>query len=251
MTRTNYLLWAIYIALLLVLLPHTAWTFGQFEPSGWDWLGWIAAFAFEAAIAAFTWRLKGLIESTPNYRAGKVWLRRLKYRYANPYGMGLLVTLAVSGLANWAHAVEFGQAFRVFADYSIPPAMFSVAFGAALPAISLLFARVLAETQDTEQEANQELVEAKQNIKELRKQVREVEADRIAAEGRANEAEQRFTAAEDLFASLFAAAKRERILAVHQRWPALPPSAIAVITEASPSHVSGVLKEIEAEGEEI
>jgi hypothetical protein len=30
---TNILLWAIYLALLAVLLPHTAWAFGRFEVS--------------------------------------------------------------------------------------------------------------------------------------------------------------------------------------------------------------------------
>lgn len=38
---TKRALWTIYIALLFVLLPHTAWAFGQFEPEEWRWLGWI------------------------------------------------------------------------------------------------------------------------------------------------------------------------------------------------------------------
>jgi len=239
-TWTNYLLWATYIALLLVLWPHTSWLLSRLEQEN-QWgqiIGWVGAFAFEAAILVFTWRLKKIIENTPNYRTGRIWLRKLKYRYANIHGMGLLVFLIISGLANWAHAVEFGRPFKVFTDYSVPPVMFSVAFGAALPIISLLFARALAETQDTEQEANEELIEANQNIRELRKQVKAAEQARTLAE-------QRFGAIGDLVARLFSEVKRERILAVHQRWPALPPSAIAVITEASPSHVSGVLKEME------
>jgi len=196
MIWTDKILWAIYIALLAVLFPHTAWAFSQFEPEGWDWVGWVAAFAFEAAIAAFTWRLKLLIETTPNYRTGRVWLRRLQYRYINFYGFGLLAALIISAVANWAHAVEFGQPFAVFAQYSVPPAVFSVAFGAILPIISLLFARVLAEAQDTEQEANPELAEAKQTVKELRKQLRETEEARTLAE-------QRFGAIGDLVARLF------------------------------------------------
>jgi len=236
MIWTDWILWAIYIALLGVLFPHTAWAFRQFEPEGWGFVGWVAAFAFEAAIAAFTWRLKLLIETTPNYRTGQVWLRRLRYRYVNFYGFGLLAALIISAAANWAHAVEFGQPFAVFAEYSISPIIFSVGFGAILPVISLLFARVLAEAQDTEQEANQELVEAKQSIRELRKQLKEAEEARTLAE-------ERFGAIGDLVARLFAEEKRQRILAAKQRWPALPSGSIAIIAESSPSYVSEVLRE--------
>jgi hypothetical protein len=233
-------------------LPHTAWAFRQFEPQGWAWVGWVAAFAFEAAIAAFTWRLKQLIETTPNYRARIVWLRRFKYRYFSPYGLGLFAALIISAVANWAHAVEFGQEFAVFARYSVPTWAFSVGFGAILPLISLLFARVLAEAQDTEEEANQDLVEAKGTIKELRKQLKEAEAartsaekqaeeDRIIAERKIYEAEQRFAAVGELVARLFAEEKKQRILAARTQWPQLPAASIAIIAESSPSYVSEVL----------
>jgi hypothetical protein len=230
----NRALWVIYIALLAVLLPHTSWAFRQFEPKGWAWVGWVAAFAFEAAIAAFTWRLKQLIETTPNYRAGIVWLRRFKYRYFSPYGLGLFAALIISAVANWAHAVEFGQEFAVFARYSVPTWAFSVGFGAILPLISLLFARVLAEAQDTEEETNQDLVEAKQTIKELRKQLKNTEDARTLAE-------ERFGAMGDLVHYLFAEEKRLRILAIKQLWPQLPGKTIANMTEASQSYVSEVL----------
>jgi transposase InsO family protein len=62
---SNTLLWAIYLSLLAVLLPHTAWAFARFEPPGNGSFGiaWgaitacAAAFAFEAAIAALTHKL--------------------------------------------------------------------------------------------------------------------------------------------------------------------------------------------------
>ncbi len=61
----SILLWAIYLALLVVLLPHTAWAFGRFESPAEGWLNiqwgmvtaWAATLAFEAAIAALTHRL--------------------------------------------------------------------------------------------------------------------------------------------------------------------------------------------------
>ncbi len=36
---SDILLWAIYLALLAVLLPHTAWAFGRFESSAVSQLG--------------------------------------------------------------------------------------------------------------------------------------------------------------------------------------------------------------------
>ena len=256
--RIEHVLWAVYIALLGVLLPHTAWAFQQFEPKGWGFVGWVAAFAFEAAIAAFTWRLKQVIETTPNYKVGNVWLRKTQYRYFNPYGFGLLAALVVSAVANWAHAVEFAQPFRVFAAYSVPPTLFSVGFGAILPVISLLFARVLAEAKESEGETNQDLLEAKAAVKELRKQLKESEEARSGAEEKIRiieqeaeadrrAAEHRFDAISELVARLFAEEKRQRILAARERWPELPAASIAIIAESSPSYVSEVLADNKVE----
>ena len=36
----NPLLWVIYLALLAVLLPHTAWAFAVFEPDGQRLVAW-------------------------------------------------------------------------------------------------------------------------------------------------------------------------------------------------------------------
>lgn len=232
--KIDYILWTIFFALLGVLLPHTAWAFGQFEPEGWWLVGWIAAFTFEAAIAAFTWKLKQRIERTPRYTTGRIWLRKLTYRYLNAYGIALFAALCLSAAANWSHAVEFGRTFKVFANYSVSPGIFSVVFGAILPLISLLFAWVLAEAKGDEVEANPELNKAKETIRELRKQLRETEDARTLAE-------ERFGAIGDLAARLFAEEKRQRILAARERWPQLPAGTIAIIAESSPSYVSEVL----------
>jgi len=84
---SNIVLWSIYLALLGVLLPHTAWAFSMFEPERWAWLGWVAAIAFEGAIAAFTWKLKQNIEQTGTF--GRVWsdLRRVWYIFDPPTGL--------------------------------------------------------------------------------------------------------------------------------------------------------------------
>jgi hypothetical protein len=165
---SNLLLWAIYLALLVVLLPHTAWAFGRFESPAVGWLNtqwgtvraWAAAFAFEAAIAALTHKLAKHIESTPRYSAGRVWLRRISYQYLNAFSAGLSVAVWVSVLANFGHAVEFGQDLAIFGQYKVPPLLYSLAFGGILPLVSLMFARILANTGETEPGANSELTEA-------------------------------------------------------------------------------------------
>jgi hypothetical protein len=230
--------WAIYLALLGVLLPHTAWAFGRFEPEAWSWLGWVAAIAFEGAIATFTWRLKGTIEATTRHRS--TWLR-FRRRYLNVYGLGLLVAIAISSAANWAHSVQFGQPFAVFGLYSVPPLAFSIAFGGILPVCSLLFARILADVQDLEVETNPELMRVKDNVSVLRRQLRESEHALAKAEQRANQAED----AARLIIRLSAEDKAARILAAREQWPELPQAGVAVITGTSPAYVSQVLKAAE------
>ena len=247
---SNILLWTIYLALLAVLLPHTAWAFGRFESPEKGWLNvpwgmvtaWAAAFAFEAAIAALTHKLAKHIETTPRYTAGRVWLRRISHQYLNAYAAGLLVAVGVSVLANFGHAVEFGRAFAIFGEYKIPPLLYSLAFGGILPLVSLMFARILANTVDDEAGANPELIKAKQTNKELRSELVSAQGRLVDTEARAIAAERRFAAAGDLVARLFAEEKRQRILAAAERWPQLPAASIAVVASASPGYVSEVLK---------
>jgi len=232
---SNIVLWSIYLALLGVLLPHTAWAFAQFEPVQWTWLGWIAAIAFEGAIAAFTWKLKQNIERTPRHKSH--WLR-FRRRYLNIYSLGLLVAIGVSSLANWAHSVEFGQTFAVFGTYSIHPLAYTIAFGAILPACSLLFARILADIQDNEAEVNTDLLEARQTIRELRTEL--------------TTTRQQLTRTEDaarFMLELQAEDKARRILAAAHQWPQLSQAILAQIVNVSPGYVSQVLKSSDEEAE--
>jgi hypothetical protein len=229
---TNALLWAVYLALLGVLLPHTAWAFRQFEPPGWNWLGWVAALAFEGAIAAFTWKLKESIEASPRLKSP--W-RRLRLRYLNAYSVGLATAIAISVAANWAHAVEFGQEFAVFTQYAAPRLIYSIAFGAILPFCSLLFARILANVQETEEVIDAELTAERERRREAERRARVAEEETVILATK-------LAQTEDIVRALFAESKRDRILAVVARWPRLAPSAVAVIAEASPSYVSEVLK---------
>lgn len=242
----NTLLWIVYIALLAVLLPHTAWAFGKFEPQ--EGLGplvaWAAAFSFEAAIAVLTHKLAKHIESTPKRLRG---VAQFAYRYINAYALGLIVALGVSVLANLAHAVQFGSEISIFAEWGIPTWVYALAFGAVLPLTSLLFARVLSNVVDSEDVTDPEVDRLNTEIKELRGQLRRAEASAHASEVARAEAETRFAAAGDLMSRLFDGAKRERILAARSTWPQLPATAIAIISDSSPSYVSEVLSQVEVE----
>ena len=198
---------------------------------------WAAACAFEAAIAALTHQLAKRIETTPRYTAGHVALRRFSYQYLNAYAAGLFVALGVSGLANFAHAVEYSRNFAMFGRYDVSPLLYSLTFGAILPLVSLLFARILGDS------ANPELNRAKQTIRELRSELEATRAHIIEVESQAALAEQRFVAGGDLFARLFAEEKRQRNLAAAERWPELPAASIAIIVSASLGYVSEVLED--------
>jgi hypothetical protein len=269
-SKTTIILWIVYICLLGVLLPHTAWAFSQMEPLGWGGLltAWVAAIAFEASIAVLTHKLAQHMEGVRR-RTG--W-GRFSYMYLNAFALGLLAATLISALANLAHAVEFGKSLLIFAEWGIPQGVYSVAFGGILPVVSLIFARVLSNVADTEETANPELVTANITIRDLRNTIRQneqaakvelataeqrrldteqqarevfakLEAERIAAEQRAELAEQRFGAAGDLMALLFAENKRDRIIAAKRQWPQLNGSAIAQLTDSKPNYVSEVLSD--------
>lgn len=266
---TTYVLWVVYLALLAVLLPHTAWAFGSMEPESSRITKWIAAIAFESAIAVLTHKLAKHIEATGKIKAP--W-KKFSERYLNPFALGLAMATLVSALANLAHAVEFGQPLQIFSQWGIPQEVYSVAFGGILPFVSLIFARVLSNVVESEdgpnpeveeakariREANRKAAEAEQRAKVAEQQVkalqdeteakaRDVEAQARAlvadAERRVQLAEERFGAAGDLMRMLFSDDKRQRILAIKQWRPQLSGNAIAVIAEASPAYVSEVLRE--------
>lgn len=267
-TSQNIILWLIYIALLGVLLPHTAWAFGRFEPPGGFKLGgaspvaWLAAIAFEAAIAALTHRLAEHIERVPNHKS--LWLR-VRRRYLNEYGIGLVVSVAVSALANLAHAVEYAQPLVLVGSSSLMFALYVTAFGAILPVSSLLFAAVLSNAASGEfieddttavrtalRRAEHETNAAEQRAKAAEEAANIAEQQAKQAEQRAKAAEQqaaadrmRFEAAGDLLVMFTAESKRDRILAIRQRWPELPQSAVALLAESSPSYVSDTLNNAE------
>lgn len=261
-SATTAILWLIYFFLLAVLLPHTAWAFRAFEPvdqehlailwgdfTSADLVAWIAALAFEAAIAVLTHKLAEHIEQTAKMTKGKHWWSALRIRYGNAFFGGLVVATLVSSLANLAHAVEFASDLAIFVRWGIPSEVYVVAFGGVLPLVSLLFARVLSNVNDAEAHEDPAVSELKTTVANLRQQVRDAEARaraaeaaKLTAEQQAQKAQEKFDAAGEFMRLLFADDKRERILAARSQWPQLSGAAIAQITGAAPSYVSEVLK---------
>lgn len=241
-SKTTIVLWIVYIAILAVLLPHTAWAFSSVEPNGSWFVPGAAAFGFEAAIAVLTYKLAEHIEHKPKRMTGT---RLFFHRYFNAFSFGLVIATIISALANLAHAVEFGKALKIFTEWHIPSGVYSLAFGGVLPLVSLTFARVLSNVTDDEEVANPELEAVRAKLTEVNKQLRESERQRIAAEDRARLAEERFGAAGDIMRRIFGDDKRERIIAVREWKPKLPGSAVALITETSPSYVSEIFSELE------
>lgn len=241
------LLWILYVALLAVLLPHTAWAFSMFEPqAGYGpVVGWTAALAFEGTILAVTWRLKQRIESTPRYanRPRRDWLR-FKHRYVNSHAALLMASLIVSGLANWGHAVQFARDLTVFGKYGVDPLFYSISLGAILPVASLLFANVLAEVSEAEEEEDAVLAGARAELREARRLTREAEA-------RAHDAEIRADSFGELARILASPTKKARVLGLAGMYPALPQASIALLTESSTGYVSEIMKEAFVEAEYV
>lgn len=239
--NTQTVLWLVYLSLLGVLLPHTAWAFANFEPDGGEPIAWAAAFTFEAMIAVLTHKLAKHIEQIPNRGS---WWRKFVRRYVNGYSFGLLLSTAVSALANFAHAVEFGGQIEIFTRYGVPFGVYALAFGGILPIASILFARVLSNAVDTEHETDPELEKANTTIKQLRAAAKEAEQRIAIAEQKTTDTEQQFAERSErfgLFERLFSDDAKERIIAARELWPDTSQQRIAKIADAAPSYVSEVV----------
>lgn len=248
----RHLHWLIYIALLGALLPHTAWAFAQFQSDGGAWLAWPLAFVFEGGIFAFTHNLVESIEKSSRLRQkeGEDWLaftwRQLSVGYVNISGLGLLICSTVSGLANFSYAVTFSRALDV---YGIPMLPLELAFGGVLPFISLVFARVLANTEaehqpdDTEAKLRSELRRAKATVEQLRQSKGEAEQQELVAKDRAKTAEQKLQQLQDVakYIELASNSAEVRVKAAKRLWPDVTQATLAEIAGASPSYTSQVL----------
>jgi hypothetical protein len=268
----SIVLWVVFLSLLASLLPHTAWAFDQFEPAEaerWAIFGttatpvaWLFALSFETAIAALTHTLKNHIEarrkSSFNLERARYtwylqWWPMFAYRYLNTYSAGLFAAWLLSTLANLAHAVEYGGSMAIFETWGIPSGFYALTFGAVLPTISLLFARVLSSVREAEQEDDPAFVRSKEELKEARATIREAEQRAKDAEQsirlleqRLNESEQRYKAFGDVVRYLFGqeAAPQERIRWVRETFPNLSQNGISQLLGYAVSTVNKYVVEL-------
>jgi hypothetical protein len=181
-------LWCIYILLLAVLLPHTAWMFQQGEASesaGGTVIAWAAALVFELVILAMTHRFSEHLAGTKGREYKNDW-QKIADKYVNSLAFGALLAWFVSAYANVAHAIEFGNTgIKIFTAWPWVPAWsYPVAFGAVLPTASLLFAWVLSKQDDEAQQADPEVLTYLKEQRDI-SEARLAEANNLLDEGRA------------------------------------------------------------------
>lgn len=242
MIKIKILFYIIYLALLGVLLPHTAWAFSRFQEAvGWGGhknaiLAWALAIVFEGTIFAITYHLKGLIEKssrmkqkTDELRIAFAW-RKFSSAWVNEFGFLLLFTSGVSALANFSYAVEFGQSFLAFDRYGMPRIIYELAFGGTLPVVSVVFARILADTAEAEQERADGELEAKKGERAANKTSARLRIER-----------DKLRIAQTHYEALSDSLAKDRIRAARILWPDESQAKIAGRAGASPSTVSEVL----------
>lgn len=258
-TFKNFL-WIVYVGVLVVVTPHTQWMFAQLEPPDMPGLSWVIAVVVEAAIFGLTHMLTKHIEArrltTFNFErkrleAGRLskyftWWPMFAYRWLNVYSLGLALFVLISGVANLTHAFEYGRPPRTVSEWGIPFAWYTFMFGAALPVMNLLFAAVLAQVDDAEQQTDPELEKAKAERRDAEKRTKELERLLADTERRLDESEKRYYAIGDVVVYLFGTERAlgERIRYVRKTFPQLSQNGISQVLGCSVSTVNEALKEM-------
>jgi uncharacterized membrane-anchored protein YhcB (DUF1043 family) len=293
---TYYAIWAIYILILAVMVPHSQWSWRQLEPAnspiiltGWlltwaDVIALAAAVAFEGGVAVFTHRLAKKIESVKKQYRMKGGVRTYDTwatffaRYGNSFTVALLFCAGVSGIANYFHALQFGVDIVAFSKWSWFRDLFPLAFGAALPVISLVFANALTTVNDDEAEDDPALTELKTKNIELNKAYREqsnafsklqqdfnalkegfskvtdelkialdalkVREDELnATTEQVKSLQERLNNTPDFAKALFSEDAKDRVVGLKQLYPTLPNAAVAIMAKVSAGRVSQILKD--------
>lgn len=237
---STFILWIIFLALLAVLLPHTAWWFSQFQdPRAVDVFGvslypgkitaWFAATVFEGTIAAYTHKLAQHIEALPNYKDTR---KKITERYLNAYGTILLIAWLVSTIANYAYALEFATPVKLFTDTGLPVQIGAAISGGILPLCSLLFARALSNVQEAEPEPSQAEHELLTKNKDLNKTNRELNAENQ----RLNETLRKTNVLQTIFNTDASAA--ERVALAHRTFPDASQTSLSQIMNLSKATVN-------------
>lgn len=259
-TFENFL-WLVYIGVLIVVTPHTQWMFAQLEPPDLPELSWVIAVVVEAAIFGLTHMLVKHIQArklnTFNFERKRMeegrlskhftWWPVFRYRYMNVYSLGLALFVLISGVANLTHAFEYGRPPRLVEEWNVPFLWYTLMFGAALPVMNLLFAAVLAQAGDSEQQVDPELEKAKSEKREAERRNKELEKRLAEAERERDASQKRYEAIGDIVVYLFSTERTlgERIRYVHKTFPQLSQNGISQLLGCSVSTVNEHLRAFE------
>jgi len=260
LTFKNFL-WAVYVGVLVVVTPHTQWMFAQLEPADMPGLSWVIAIVVEAAIFGLTHMLVKHIEArrltTFNFErkrleAGRLsryltWWPVFRYRWLNVYSLGLAMFVLVSGVANLTHAFEYGRPPRTVGEWGVPFSWYTLMFGAALPIMNLLFAAVLAQVDDHEQQTDPELEKANALRREAEKRAKELERLLADSERELAQSKKRYEAFGDVVVYLFDTQRslEDRIRYVRKTFPKLSQNGISQVLDCSVSTVNKYVVENE------
>lgn len=167
------------------------------------------------------------------------WRNQTDNKSDNLIWMAVASAVAFVGvIAPYIGAVVGGQTMAEFLPGWILRLLWGVAVAAStiLIVVSVGYAQKATSRKDTNPE-----------LEKARAEAREAKHALTVAETRAKEAELKLEGAGEIVKLFTMDQKRDRILAAKARWPELPASSIAYITQTSVSYVSEILKEAEAE----
>lgn len=241
--RTYKILWGAFLFLLVVLLPHTAWYFGQAEDTRVYMIGgyavqlgkvtaWAAAAAFESAVAIFTHLLAKHIEAVKV--RGLTWWQKVWKQYGNVYTVALGAALLVSISANYKHAFVFSQDVYV-----------AITTGGILPVCSFLFARALANRTESEHEPDEVDRETNIKLKEANRRVRELSEDVRRLSDELNKMGD-YRTVFDVNADAAERIRRAVVL-----WPEVSQNALSQVLNISKSYVNDVVRQNGFHKEEV
>jgi hypothetical protein len=163
-------IWLVYVALLVVMLPHTQRAAARFEPE--NIIGAVSSFAFalvfELAYIVFMHGQVEHLKQNRRARANEAKSHHLWRKWGTAYSAALLVALIITFLANTWHTTSSVDSQNVY-DVSM-----AFVFGAVLPVMSILFASILARV-DTfeikiESDLNQQIAKLNRELGKVNQQ---------------------------------------------------------------------------------
>jgi len=153
----NIVLWAAYLLTLAASMGHVAWAFGTLEFEGSAWVGWLAALAVDAGLAALAYGVQQ---------------RKRARRSARDLWAGVLLFAGISAFANLLHAMTAVTGFTVtLATFGTVDALAlakAVILSASLPVLVVYLGEVVSsdDAQAAEQADRERVKAERQAVRE-------------------------------------------------------------------------------------